>query len=50
MAQVHPTARHQASQDPKGLCTLYATEDYVEVAMGENDTSTVQHSGIWKIG
>ena len=46
---MHPAARHQASQDPEGLCALYAAEDNVEVAMGEDDASSMQHTGIRKI-
>ena len=46
---MHPAARHQASEDPEGLCALYAAEDNVEVSMGEYDASSMQHTGIRKI-
>jgi hypothetical protein len=41
MAKVHPTTRHQTCQNPKGLCALDATENYVEITMSKYDTSTV---------
>jgi hypothetical protein len=50
MAKVHPTTRHQTCQNSKGLCTLDAAENHVEITMGKNDTSTVQHSGIGEFG
>ena len=47
---MHPATGHQASQDSEGLCALYAAEDNFEVAMGEDDASTMQHTGIRKVG
>ena len=43
---MHPAAWHQPGQDAKGLRTLHAAENHIEVAMGEDDASAMQHAGI----
>ena len=46
VAEVHPAAGHQTSQYPEGFASLHAAENDIEVAVGENDASTMQHPGI----
>jgi hypothetical protein len=43
---MHPAAWHQPGQDAEGLRALHAAEDHIEVAMGEDDASAMQHTGI----